>query len=100
MWEYRQVIRLALKNSLTFKQIQLIYRPNFIIPFSLQQQIKGLPTDQGHQVSLLHDGVKSLAPLGARLHLLPEQVPGGQVRVPVLGDDLVALGPLATTRPA
>ncbi|TNN83201.1 hypothetical protein EYF80_006534 [Liparis tanakae] len=39
-------------------------------------------SDQGHQLSLLHDGLELLAPLGARSHLSAEQIPGGQLEKP------------------
>lgn len=55
---------------------------------------------QGDQLSLLHDGLELLAPLGAGRHLGAEQVTGGQVGVAVLGHYPLTLGALARAGPA
>merc|ERR1711971_839510 len=52
----------------------------------------------GGQVAGLHDGGQVLAALGAGGNLLPEKVAGGEVGEAILGNDLVALGSLATAR--
>ncbi len=57
-------------------------------------------TYQRYELAPLHDGGELLAALAAGADLLPEQVPGGEVGVAVLGHDAVALGPLAATRAA
>ena len=63
-------------------------------------RLKARYTDQWDEVSSLHDGGELLASLGTGADLLPQQVAGGQVGEPVLGHDLVALGPLAAARPS
>ena len=57
-------------------------------------------THQWHELSPLHDGRKLFAALAARADLLPQQVPGREVGVPVLGHDLVALRALPAAGPA
>jgi hypothetical protein len=57
-------------------------------------------TNQGHELAPLHDGGELLSPLAAGADLLTQQVAGGQVGVPVLGHDPVALRPLAAAGPA
>lgn len=58
------------------------------------------PTHQWHQLPLLHDFRQHLAPGRARADLGPKEVPGGQVGVAVLLDNLLTLGALPRARPA
>lgn len=70
---------------------------------STWRSIKYLPiaaSHQGDELSLLHDGLELLAPLGAGGHLSAEQVAGRQVGVAVLGHYPFALGALPRAGPA
>lgn len=58
------------------------------------------PTHQWHQLPLLHDFRQHLAPGRARADLGPQEVPGGEVGVAVLLDNLLTLGALPRAGPA
>lgn len=57
-------------------------------------------THQWHQLPLLHDFRQHLAPGRARADLGPQEVPGGEVGVAVLLDNLLTLGALPRAGPA
>jgi len=67
-----------------------------LLQHGLSQQVKH--NSQWYKVSSLHDGSQLLASVGARLYFLSEQITRGQMGVPILGHNLVALGALATAR--
>lgn len=57
-------------------------------------------THQRHQLPLLHDLRQHLAPGRARADLGPQEVPGGEVGVAVLLDNLLTLGALPRAGPS